>query len=177
MTKPIRIAAGIAALAASQPLAAQDRPVEASMIDALAACLDIRSDPERLACSDSAARRLVDASRRKEIVIVDREEVKSTRRSLFGFTLPRIALFGKDGPDKPEDAIEQLEARIVQVIDLGYRKYGVTFEGGARWNTTEAWTSPTFPAPGLTATIKRGALGSYFLKIGKERAVRAMRVG
>ncbi|KQN25820.1 hypothetical protein ASE86_06350 [Sphingomonas sp. Leaf33] len=156
---------------------AQDRKVDPSLVDGVAACLDIRDDTQRLACSDAAARKLVDAVRRKDVVLVDREEVKSTRRSLFGFQLPRIGLFGRGGPDKPEDEITQLEAKVTRVVDLGYGKYGLTVDGGARWNTTEAWSGGNPPSVGTMLTIKRGALGSYMVRTPKSGAVRAMRVG
>lgn len=164
------------AFISAAPATAQDAS-EQDLIASLARCLDVREDTSRLACTDVAARRLVDAARRKEVVLVDRQEVTKTRRSLFGFSLPRIGLFGRDGPDKAEDEIDQVEAAITKVVELGYGKYAITVDSGARWNTTEAWEGPTRPAAGLTATIKRGTLGGYFLKIGKTRAVRAIRVG
>ncbi len=157
--------------------AAQDSKVERTLIDGVAACLDIRDDAQRLACSDAAARKLVDAVRRKDVVVVDREAVKSTRRSLFGFALPSIGLFGRDGPDKPEDQITQLDAKIERVADLGYGKYTITVDGGARWTTTEAWTGTALPTPGAMLTIRRGALGGYMVRLANGRAVRAIRVG
>lgn len=166
-----------AVVAVATPASAQERKVEASLIDGIAACLDIGDAAQRLACSDAAARKLVDAVRRKDVVIVDREEVKSTRRSLFGFQLPRIGLFGRDGPDKPEDEITQLEAKVTRVVDLGYGKYGLTVEGGARWNTTEAWSGGRPPEVGAMLTIKRAALGSYMVRTATSRGVRAIRVG
>ncbi|HET9509717.1 MAG TPA: hypothetical protein VFO80_01080 [Sphingomonas sp.] len=156
---------------------AQDGGVDRTLIDGVAACLDIRDDTQRLACSDAAARKLVDAVRRKDVVIVDREAVKSTRRSLFGFPLPSVGLFGRDGPDRPEDQITQLDAKIERVADLGYGKYTITVEGGARWTTTEAWTGTALPAPGATLSIRRGALGGYMVRLANGRSVRAIRVG
>lgn len=171
----ILITAAIVAPVASAT--AQDRKVEPALIDSLAACLTIQDDSKRLACSDAAGRKLVDAVRRKDVVMVDREEVRTTRRSLFGFQLPRIGLFGRDGPDKPDDEVTQLDLKITRVVDLGYGKFGLTVEGGARWNTTEAWSGGTFPQTGAILTIKRGAIGSYMVRVPGSRAVRAMRVG
>jgi hypothetical protein len=109
-------------------------------------------------------------------VVVDKEEVKTTRRSLFGFQMPRIGLFGPGGPDKGEE-VDRIDAKIVGVSQLGYGKYAITVEGGARWSTTEAWSGAPYPSSGATATIRKGTMGGYFLKVGSARAVRAMRTG
>jgi hypothetical protein len=172
-----QVAIGVTLLALAQPLPAQDQKADRPLLDALAACLDIPGDRERLACTDVAARRLVDASRRNEIVLVDREEVKKTRKSLFGFPLPNLRLFGKGGTDDDADEIDQLDAKIVQAAQVGAGRYSIAVEGGARWMTTEPWKGTAPPAPGMVLTIKRGALGSYFVKVGKYGAVRATRIG
>lgn len=156
--------------------AAKDEPVPSPLIAALEKCLTITDNAERLACTDVAARRLIDASRSKDVVVVDREEMKKTRKSLFGFTLPRIGLFGKGGPDKGEE-VDRVEAVIARIAQLGYGKLGFTLEDGARWNTTEAWTDPLPPKPGATLIIKRGIIGSYMVSVKGGRAVRAMRIG
>lgn len=173
----LRIAVAAALLAGTSSADAQSRRVETSLVDALAACLDIKDAGQRLACSDAAGRRLVDAVRRKDVVVVDGETVRSTRRSLFGFSLPRVGLFGDDPDTGDRDEIREVEGRITRVADLGYGKYALTLESGARWNTTESWAGVPQPSVGATLTIKRGALGSYMVKVGGSRAVRAIRVG
>lgn len=154
---------------------AQDRSAPSSLIDALSKCLAIAADAERLACHDAAARRLVDANQRREVVVVDREEVKKTRRSLFGFSLPRIGLFGSKGPDTGEE-IDEVEVAITSAAPArnGYMRF--TLEGGAQWTTTEPWLSRA-PKTGEKLTIKKGAMGGYFVKLSNTRAVRAMRTG
>ena len=168
---------GSAALAIiAFPASAQDEPLPSPLIAALEECLAISVDAERLACSDAAARRLIDASRRKEVVLVDREEMKKTRKSLFGFSLPRIGLFGGNGPDGAEE-VDRLETKIVRVTALGYDKFSFTVEGGGRWNTTEAWADLSPPKAGAAIVIKRGAIGSYMITPKGGRSTRAMRVG
>jgi hypothetical protein len=165
-----------ALLLACTPVAsmAQER-VSSSLIDAIAKCLELKEETERLACSDTAGQALVDATRRREVVIVDKEEVKSTRRSLFGFSLPRLGLFGNDGPDQGEQ-IDRIEAKVVRVAALGYGKYAIEIEGGARWHTTEGWERPPFPKVGDTLSIRSGSLGGYFVKLGSGSAVRVVKV-
>lgn len=164
-----------AAVLLTAPVTAQDKPAS-PLIDALARCLDIRDDTQRLACTDLAARRLVDASRNREVVVVDKDEVKRTRRSLFGFALPRIALFGRDGPEDAEE-VRQIDSKILSVSNLGHGKLGFTLEDGSRWSTTEAWANAIPPKAGAILTVKRASLGSYTVSTKGSRTVRAMRVG
>lgn len=170
------IGLGLGVLLLGGTATAKDDPVPSPLIEELAKCLAIGTDAERLACTDVAARRLVDASRRKEVVVVDREEMKKTRKSLFGFTLPRMGLFGGGGPDKGEE-VDRVEAKIARVTPIGYGKIAFTLEDGARWSTTDAWADALPPKAGATLIIKRGAIGSYFVSVKGGRVVRAMRTG
>ncbi|WP_326524779.1 hypothetical protein [Sphingomonas sp.] len=169
------VVALLAAAFSPQAFAKDDTP-GSPLIAELERCLTIREDAGRLACTDVAARRLVDASKRKEVVVVDREEVKKTRRSLFGFQLPRIGLFGRDGPDDGQE-VDRIEAPIARVTPVGYSKVTFTLDDGARWTTTDAWASAILPKPGAILIIKRGAMGSYMVSVKGAKAVRAMRIG
>ena len=177
MRRGFRLTLVVIALASVMPMAsANDERPSSSLIDALAQCLAIAGEPERLACHDAATRALVGAVRRREIVVVDKDEVKKTRRSLFGFSLPRIGLFGSKGPDDGEE-VTRLEGPIKRATRIGYGKWTLVLEDGAVWTTTEAWTGAREPQVGTIVTIKRGALGSYMATIAGGRAVRVMRTG
>ncbi len=174
--RTVGLVAMVATVIIGGPAQAKDDPLPSPLILDLEKCLAIMADSERLACTDIAARRLVDASRRKDVVVVDREDMKKTRKSLFGFTLPRIGLFGKNGPDDAEQ-VDRVEMKVTRVATLGYGKLGFTMEDGARWNTTEAWADPSPPKAGAILIIKRGAIGSYMISVKGGRTTRAMRVG
>ncbi len=161
---------------ASTPAVAKDDPVPSPLIVALEKCLAIPGDTERLACTDVAARKLVAASRSREVVVVDREEMKKTRKSLFGFALPRIALFGKGGPDDVEE-VAKIDMKVTRVTPLGYGKLAFTMEDGAQWRTTESWQGSPEPKAGDILTIKRATMGSYMISLKGGRSARAMRVG
>lgn len=175
----MRIASGIVAAAGLMALpgtaSAQDWDGPSPLIEALSHCLAVTADAERLACLDAGARRLIDASRRREVVVVDEAEVKKTRRSLFGFSLPRIRLFGSKGPDNAEE-IDEIAVAIKSSAPAGNGYMSFTLEDGARWTTTEPWMSRG-PRAGEMLTIKRAAMGGYFVKLSNTRAVRAMRTG
>lgn len=144
----------------------------AKPLDALKACRGIADSAARLACFDRESEALLAATARNDVVVMDKAEVSNTRRSLFGFTLPKIALFGA-GRDDGGD-VDEIAVTIAGTRSLPGDIWSFTTDDGARWQTTEYSTA--VPRNGGKATIKRAALGSYFVKFGGGRAVRAMRV-
>ena len=60
---------------------------------------------------------------------------------------------------------------------LGYGKYAIVLDSGARWQTTEPVNYGPTPAAGRAIKIKKGTLGSYFISIDGGRAVKGMRTG
>lgn len=171
-----------AASLAAVPLAAKDKkdddgpPTKAAkIVDELAACRTITADPERLACFDRTAAALVTARADKQLVVIDREDVKKTKRSLFGFSLPKINLFGggKDEDDVPE--IREIDATIKAVRSIPNGLFVVTLEDGGQWQFTETMTFP--PRAGDPIHIKRGGLGAYFGSVKGRVGVKIKRVG
>lgn len=162
------------ALAATAPAAAADEPPSA--IRGLAACRAIADGPERLACYDREAGALVQSVEKKQTLVLDQQEVRRTKRSLFGFTLPRIGIFGgskNGGPEEPE--FTQIETTIASIRGLGYNKFRFTIEDGAVWETTEG--ANAYPKVGQKVFIKKAALGSYFIRFENARSVKGARVG
>jgi hypothetical protein len=173
-SKMVPVVALTALLAA--PGLAKPKPKEAAsnaLVQAIAACRGIAEEKARLACYDSAGERLAQAVERKELVVLDRQEISETRRSLFGFSVPNIPLFrGEGGKDSG-----QLETTIAGASSLGSGKWQIRLEDGAIWQTNEAWLGLADPRPGQKIVIKRGTLGNYFLRINGQRGIRGRRVG
>lgn len=156
------------------------------LIDQLADCRAQTVDAQRLACFDRTVAAVVDARTKKDIVILDRTEVRKAKTSLFGFSLPSIKLFGGGSDD------EQLK-RLVGVMrsstslpgglirfelvddpataDQGAEKAG---ENRTVWETVEQVMLP--PRRGDTVTIKSGALGSYIATAPGRRSARVRRI-
>jgi hypothetical protein len=170
-------AAGLAALAAT-PLAAADEKTESAYITSLRDC-QAKTDPaERLACYDNAVAAMVAASSEGEVRVVDREEVRQTRRKLFGFSLPDLGIFGGKGDkDDPETAAEftTLQTTITGVRAVS-GKYVLTTEEGAQWQLDEMPSRLMKPKVGQPLEIKAGALSSYFLRINGQAGVKGRRV-
>ena len=144
-----------------------------------ARCRAIQAPEARAACFDASARELEVAVKTKDITIVDRQEVRKARKSLFGFTLPRIGLF--DGADRDErgngapDEIKELQTTVVSVRPAANGRVELRVaEGDALWTTTDPMPFP--PKAGQKVRIRRGALGNYFIAVEGQKTVRGMRL-
>ena len=155
------------------PSAAASRPSGAAGIFAeLTACRVIADNGARLACFDVAMAKLAEAAAKGDVKIIDREDIRQTRRSLFGFELPRVAFF--KGDDTASDTPSEIDTTIKAVGSSEFGKFILTTDDGAVWRTTEPL--PRDPRPGMPVHLKRGALGNYFMRVGAMRPVTAQRV-
>jgi hypothetical protein len=157
------------------PATAQKKAAPSVLVQALAQCRGQTDDAARLRCYDRAAAALTDAAAQGAVVVVDREDVRKTRRSLFGFSLPKLPFFSSD--DSQNDQADEITARIATAGPIGYGKFRVKLEDGALWETTEGSTVVRPPKAGNEVVIKKGPLGSYMMRIAGQRAIRAKRVG
>jgi hypothetical protein len=168
----------VMALAALAPAPAPAKPKAQdarsnALIQALSACRGVADEKARLDCYDKAGARLADAVDKRELVVMDRQEIRETRRSLFGFSVPNIPLFrGESGADDGK-----LETTIAGASRLEGGKWQIRLEDGAIWQTNETRLNLSDPRPGQKILIQRGTLGNYFLRIDGQRGVRGRRVG
>lgn len=179
MIRPAIVTLAAAALLAS-PIAAADQAKEvraSPLLDALSKCR-AESDPTaRVACYDSAVDALTAARAKKDIVVLDKEDVRQTRRGLFGFALPRLPFFAGKEDDPDAEIPKELKSTVKSTRAIGYGKWRIELEDGALWETTEARTGFKDPKPGAAITIERGLMNGYFITIGDGRRVAAKRVG
>lgn len=168
-------AAVLAALLAAGPVEAKTRPPQSPLVEALAKCRAQTDDIARLRCYDQAAGALTEAAAQGDVVVVDQQDLKQARKSLFGFSLPKLPFFG--GDESASDQEAEIAASIASAEGLGYGKWRITLDNGAVWETTEVSSSVRDPRAGNPVLIKRGALGSYLMRIDGRRGLRAKRVG
>ena len=121
------------------------------------------------------------AAQRDEVVVLDRGELKKTRKTLFGFSFPKLPFLGggdddQDDRSRPEEGFSHIEAKIGSLRSAGYGKWQIGLEDGAQWMTTEA-ISGRSPKVGQMIEIRRAAMGGFMGKIDGGRAVRMKRVG
>ena len=134
-------------------------------VQSLLACQSIADAGQRLSCFDKAAQGLAQAMSKKEVVVIDKARANEAKRSLFGFSVPNFgALFGSG-----DDAVNQIESTVTGAFENGYEGWTIKLADGA--------TVALPPRKGDKVTVRRGTMGSYFLKIGSQPGIRAKRVG
>lgn len=171
-TGRIMLIAGAVSLGAlSAPVYAQG-----SLPDQLATCARIGKKDARLECYDSIAR----------------AAGQGNYTSSFG--LPSSAApatppapgaptgFGAEQVARPvseraaESGQDELSATVSSARDNGLGMWQVGLSDGATWRMTERVANFRPPAPNESVTIRKGALGSYLMQVGRQAAVRVARV-
>ena len=172
----ILLLAGAPALALAQR-GRDAPPPRPQSFEALVRCRAITDDAARLACFDSAAAALQAAQERRDVVVVDRQQVREGRRRLFGLALPRIPIFGGgDDDDQDQDAVRSLEGTITAVTQAGYGQNQVTLADNSVWLQTDNNTMAVPPRSGHRVVINRGALGSFMMRVNNQPGIRVRRV-
>ena len=156
--------AAAAALAIAAPAAAQDKsignaPPPKIFTDVLE-CRGITDAQARLACFDRSVGALAQAQQRKDVFVADKEAIREARRGLFGFSLPRVRIFGDD--DMAEE-VKSIETTI-KAVSSGQKGYIFTLADGARWMQTDGAYMDR-PKVGSKIRIRRAVLGSYMASI------------
>lgn len=149
---------------------------QGSLPDQLATCARIGKKDARLECYDSIARAAGQGS----------------YSSSFG--LPSGAApaappapgaptgFGSEQVARPlaaraaESGQDELAATVSSARDNGLGMWQIGLSDGASWRMTERVANFRPPAPNESVTIRKGALGSYLMQVGRQAAVRVARV-
>ena len=167
---------GVPALAAAQR-GRDAPPARPQSFEAVVRCRAITDPAARLACFDQAVAALQAAQERRDLVVVDRQQVREGRRRLFGLALPRIPIFGGgDDDDQDEDAVRSLESTVAGVTQTGYGQYQLTLADGSVWVQTDNNTLAVPPRNGHRVVINRGAMGGFMMRVNNQPGIRARRV-
>ena len=170
----LMVAVVAGALGSSAALSQQGNPPQATPVTKLVECRKIADPAARLQCYDAGVDSLNAAVAGGSIVVVDREDVRKTRRSLFGFTLPKLPFF--KGDNSQDDTPNTIEAVIKSVKNLPNDKYLIELDSGAVWQTLQEASLQMTPKAGQKIRITSGALGGYRLSVAGRPALRAMRI-
>lgn len=166
--------AGGAAVAATF-VGAKSMPPSAppATVQSLLACRSITDPMQRLACYDRASQSFSEAVAKREVVIVDKARANEARRSLFGFSVPNFsALLGGGGEE-----ISQIEGVVDSVQQNADGGWTIKLADGSVWMQTDDTPVALEPRRGDKVIVKRGALGSYFFKLGSQPGFKAKRIG
>ena len=149
-----------------------DEPAKrAAPVQKIYDCRAIADDVARLGCFDASVAELVVAEEKREVSFADKETVKKTRRGLFGFSLPRIGLFGGG----EEEEIKEIEAVVKSASANPSGRYRIVMEDGAVWQQIDTTRLPREPKPGQTVKIRGASMGSYFASVNGQRSIRMKR--
>lgn len=141
-----------------------------AVVQAVIDCRAITDDPQRLACYDQAVAAFVDAKKKGDVVVMDREQVANARRSVFGIDFSGMDLFDRGALSAPD----QLETSIIELKKVGGGMWLMTVEGGAKWvQVSGRFQTP--PKVGDKVVIKRAGVGAYTLSVNGGREVRVGR--
>jgi hypothetical protein len=165
----------ISIFAVMMPASAQTAPSIGNgenLIDAVTQCRAIAESAGRLACFDRASSALEAARAGDGLAVLSRDEVAEKRRSLFGFQLPTINLFGRSGEKMPE--IQNFESSVSTVTRSGRDRWVVRLADGSTWKTTEPSRFP--PRIGDLVNIRRAALGTFVASFDGDRSLRIERL-
>ena len=162
-------------LLAAAPAAAKDKPAAAppAVYRAVVDCRALTDPAQRLACFDRTVGEMAKAGEAKDLVVLDRETMRETRKGLFGFSLPKLKLFG-GGDEDDRDEVKEVESTISSVRTASDGFPIITIADGARWKQTDGRN--VFPEVGDPIRIRRATLGSYLANVKKQAAVRVMRL-
>jgi hypothetical protein len=156
------------AWAVASPAAAAPPP-QSPLLGNLIKCEDVMEDAPRLACLDAATRAIREAAAAGRVALVDREKVEGARRSLFGFSLRGIPLFGEG--DQAAEGPSELKSKVTSAREAG-GGWLITLREGGTWATLEPLALT--PRVGTDAVVRRNGFGGYMMKVAG-RGVRVER--
>lgn len=143
------------------------------LLEQVAACRQVTSDAERLACFDRAAGALEAAERQGEVVVVERGQIREARRQLFGFEVPALPpMFGREDAAERIDSVETTLLSAAQGAD---GKWFFRLADGSEWRQIDSDPVRFQNRAGTEIRVRRASLGSYQLTAGRSRAVRVKR--
>ena len=160
-------------LLAATPAAAQDASVanDDDAIEQLRTCRALADPMQRLACYDREVGEVIAATEDGTLQVVDQQDVEDTKRRLFGFSLPKIKLFGGE-----DGELTELETTITQVRREGREGWIFTTEEGSTWRIAETKLGWRPPRPGQPVVFKAAAMSSYFIRVNGQIGVKGRRI-
>lgn len=136
-------------------------------------CRQVQDATQRLACFDRQAAIVAGAKERQEIVVTDKAEIRQTRRKLFGFALPSSSVLGSDDSSAESSRLETQVASARRNRDGGWI---VQLSEGGTWEQIDSRMLALSPKNGQKAIVTKGVLGSYFVSIDGQPAIKMRRV-
>ena len=165
ITLSLTMSGGVAA----QDSAPQNPP---QAILTLSGCLNIVTSAERLACLETATRALESAIRDGDVLVVDQNLASEARRQAFGTNSAPIDVLQSVQPTDRIDSIETTLSRASQGAD---DRWTFFLADGSVWTQVGSDRVSIRNREGEPVRVRRAAMGSYLLVVGRSVAVRVRR--
>ena len=160
--------AAVGAARAAPPTA----PARAPAVQAVIDCQAVSDGPLRLACFDKTVAGMAQAEAKGDLVTIDREQRRAVRRQAFGLILPSLAMF--DRGERPEDA-DRISAKVKSAMHTGTGKWIIVLDDGAAWRQIDDNELYRSPHTGSDVVIRKAMLGSFFMNVDGQQAIRVHR--
>lgn len=170
----------LTALAVAAPAQRNRQPSRAiegrpELFENLVRCRGMAEAAARLQCFDAAAAALDLAAQRHDVVVVDRAQVRESRRRLFGIALPRLPIFGGGDNGQDDEEVRSIDSTVASASQDGYGHWMVHLADGSFWVQTDDQPLALRPRPGQAVTVTRAALGSFMMRVNRQPGVRVRR--
>lgn len=147
-------------------------PQTPQLMATLSRCLDIATATERLTCLDGTTRAIEAALRSGDLLVFDRQQATQARREAFGTSAAPIDILQ---PPQLADRIDSIETTLTRASQAGDGRWTFTLEDDSVWTQIDTDRVRIVDRAGETVRVRRGALGSYLLVVGRSGAVRVRR--
>lgn len=148
-----------------------------SLTDKLYACIGMTDAQARLACYDAAVGELKQAQSTGDVAVVSRADVQKAEKDQFGFSSPpQAAIIAGVNPAADEPELDNVKVTITGAAKRADGKFRFTLDNGQVWDQTDTVRVRMLPDAPFAGEIRKGALGSFFLKPADKTAVRVKRV-
>lgn len=146
------------------------------------ACSDIADGQQRLACFDAAVGALKSQEASEGLAVVSRDQIRKAETEAFGLQQPSLAAIAASAAPAsattaaPMKALEDVKLAVKTIEREPRGQLRFVMENGQVWRQTDGTKLGGVGKGPWTAEVRKGALSSYFLKLGDLPSVRAERV-
>lgn len=146
----------------------------ATYISDLKACGGIGGESQRVACYDTKVSAFIRAVDAGDVRLLDRAEVRRTKRQLFGISVPELEILKEDGDEA--EVSDLFETTITSAARLSAASWRFTTAEGAVWeiNNTPRRLKPI--TAGDKVVFKKASFGFFFVRINGQIGVKGKRV-
>jgi len=172
----IALAAAAGALTVPGSAFAQRGMADAERLRLMTECDTIKDETRRLSCYDAAVRRgrtALGAGQQGMLPGLPAAQPRSAQQA-FGMT-PGLERNLKIATPRAAET-EEITTKVTAATDRGAGLWRITLADGARWQFTEGQHNFQPPERGEDVRVRKAAMGSYLMYVGKQPSVRVVRV-